>query len=608
MRSWRGPVLLGILGSLLVAPQPAWSQAMAEASTVIAKGVHTVAENRVYDRPVVFEDGARIDIAAGATLTFLHGLVANQDAYIFGGEGRVAGVKRLVPEWFGAVGDGITDDTTALQRALNSCDTPGPAPREPASTPGAQAASLPFAEGCAGRGVQLLLRRAYLVSRLDASAYFLNIHAENGWLVAKRDGQYPYLLGLFRHFITITGNLCIEGSYNQGYECMVRVNTRHLICNNVRIFRASLPWGFGNPNWATSGVPGHAELGDSEIEILGGATIWCQRAVELIGANTIVHFNGVLLGSYTNTLAEDDPRRDAWLEGDRTLVRSIGSLFYFTGGQMANFTQDYPMIEVQPIRCTQPQYFSEYGGVYVANSHVECGNLFKAVNPHNIPMQDYRGNPVVKHSVRFALTSCGGYMTGSAPPIVTEPSFTHGIRIENCNFYGMKNRDAERDGLIAVIGNPECRVKIDESSFNEAHIKGLDSVQGGARLFPMAMIFEAEQPTVGADGMLRFEKFVPSPDNGNFKTCYDFSRGAFTVPPGGLVRIDVDIAVEQEGGGLELTLNGVAVRRKLPVGGETAFRHVFSTLSKGDVVGVRLLDQKQGVGRAGRMPITAGRD
>lgn len=71
-------------------------------------------------------------------------------------------------------------------------------------------------------------------------------------------------------------------------------------------------------------------------------------------------------------------------------------------------------------------------------------------------------------------------MTGSAPSIVTDSSFTHGIRIENCNFCGMKSMDDERDGLIAVIGNPECRVRIDDSSPNEARAEGLNSVQGGA--------------------------------------------------------------------------------------------------------------------------------
>jgi len=608
MLKHKGLTRFGIFLVLLANHCTSWGKDSAYESTVIEKGVHVVSENRVYNDSVVFEDGAQIDIGADVTVTFLKGIVANQDAHIFGGKGRVAGIKRLVPEWFGAVADGVTDDTVALQRTLNSCEKPLPIPPDPAPAQGAHASALPFSEGCAGRGVQLLLRRAYLVSRLEANAYFLNIHAENGWLVAQKEGRFPYLLGLNRHFMTITGHLCIEGSYNQGYDSMVRVNTRHLISQNVRVFRASLAWYFGNPHWVASGVPGHAELGDSEIQIIGGDVEWCQRAVELVGANTIVHFNGVILNSYVNTPAESDPRREAWIKGDRTLVRSIGALLYFTGGQMANFTPEYPMIEVQPIRCSQPQYFSEYGGVYLANSHVECGNLFRALNPHNIPMQDYKGNPVVKHSVRFTMTSCGGYMPGSAAPIVTAPSFTHGIRVENCNFYGMKNADEERDGLLADIGNPECRVRIDESSFNDAHIKGLNSVQGGARLFPVAMIFAAEKPVSDSEGRLCFEEFIPSPDNGNFRACYDFSKGVFTVPPGGLVRVEFDLAIQQEEGDFEMTLNGVAVRRANACGGEVALRHVFPSLKNGDCVAVRSLNPKCGIGHVGQMRITAGRD
>lgn len=80
------------------------------------------------------------------------------------------------------------------------------------------------------------------------------------------------------------------------------------------------------------------------------------------------------------------------------------------------------------------------------------------------------------------------------------------------------------------------------------------------------------------------------------------------MPPGGLARVEFDVVVEQESGGIELALNGVYLRRALPNGGEVALRHVFPALKKGDRVAVRLLDPEHDVGWAGRMQITAGSD
>ena len=50
-----------------------YSAQAAEETTVIKKGSHLVAENLFYSGPVVFEDGARLDIAANVTVTFAKG-------------------------------------------------------------------------------------------------------------------------------------------------------------------------------------------------------------------------------------------------------------------------------------------------------------------------------------------------------------------------------------------------------------------------------------------------------------------------------------------------------------------------------------------------------
>ncbi|NLE28459.1 MAG: hypothetical protein GX629_02170, partial [Phycisphaerae bacterium] len=353
-----------------------------------AKGRYSFTSNIIFDKPVILDEGALFDISEGITVTFGSAFTAGT-GQVFTGKGHVRGLKKLMPEWFGAIGDGITDDTRAIQKTLDCCEDRG------------------YSMGSAGTGNVVVLTGSYLVSSLDVKSTYVTIHSENAWLIAQSTGSYPYLLKFTRHFCRITGTLFIEGNYNLGYECMINVNTRHFIAHNVTIWRASLGWLFGNRSWATSGIPGDAEKGDSEIEIIGGATVHCLRGVEIVGANTIVVFSNALIYSYPWTLPKEDPRKAAWESADSTLVRCIGSLVYFTGGGLANFSSKIPLIEVQPIRCTKPQYFSNYGGVYIANAHIESGNLFATANPNNIPTQDSKGNPVVQEMKSLILTSCG---------------------------------------------------------------------------------------------------------------------------------------------------------------------------------------------------------
>lgn len=72
--------------------------------------------------------GATLDVAGGKTLS-LNGPLSATPQQIFSGSGTVrfgtGSVKEVLSEWWGAKPDGATDDTTAMQAALNAYTTDG---------------------------------------------------------------------------------------------------------------------------------------------------------------------------------------------------------------------------------------------------------------------------------------------------------------------------------------------------------------------------------------------------------------------------------------------------------------------------------------------------
>ena len=70
---------------------------------------------------LVFQKGAIINVASGRTLT-INGVIQTGLYQIFDNSGTITGtpkIRYISPFWFGALGDGSNDDTSAIQDALN---------------------------------------------------------------------------------------------------------------------------------------------------------------------------------------------------------------------------------------------------------------------------------------------------------------------------------------------------------------------------------------------------------------------------------------------------------------------------------------------------------
>jgi len=89
----------------------------------VPKGTYKLTDNVTVDSTVTikFSNAAKISIATAKTFT-INGKLEAGLSQIFSGAGTVViakgGVEKIVPQWWGAVGDGTADDTVAIQSAL----------------------------------------------------------------------------------------------------------------------------------------------------------------------------------------------------------------------------------------------------------------------------------------------------------------------------------------------------------------------------------------------------------------------------------------------------------------------------------------------------------
>lgn len=151
-----------------------------------------------------FEQGAMLSVDSGKTLTIYAEIEAGEHQ-IFGGAGAVIGIRSVLPEWFGAVGDNVADDLAAFNKAMNS-----------------------VGNSYSGRGVEQIIR-------LSARSYYLSgpwnlyptVHCN---LIVRGSG--PVLGGTRLRFATNQHGVWVRGNANPITAiCNFKLQDFGVVCN-----------------------------------------------------------------------------------------------------------------------------------------------------------------------------------------------------------------------------------------------------------------------------------------------------------------------------------------------------------------------------------------
>ena len=330
---------------------------------------------------------------------------------------------------FGAVGDGVTDDTLAIQTLLNLYGGDYEVPRTidvevlfPAGTYKVSSLTVP-------RRVNLRFLGSHL-SPLDTTTSRTHLIKFAG-----------------RNKVT---NLCINMDYAMNYDTVIWCRGRYIDFILPEIWRAKCVFVFGDPAWegdAASGV-----LGDSEITLIGGNTAHCITHSRLYGQNTIVTFTGGHQAySYKWSLPDGDPRKAAWEALPEITIINCGALLYLTGAFTGNFSGAQPnfLSKIQVVN--DPAYVNSYGRFILSGSHIESGFYLYCESPGAVPIQDAK-------TKLLTMNACAGYISGGRGGyLIDTQNATQGVDIRASNFYGNVGNN--------IVYSVSGKVHVDEDSF-----------------------------------------------------------------------------------------------------------------------------------------------
>jgi hypothetical protein len=460
---------------------------------------------------------------------------------------------------FGAVGDGVANDTAAIQAAINY--------------------------GIAANAKVIIPSGDYLVDMVQVkdAVYDFTLHCENAFLIGTATTARLGVIDVVNcvdfhmtgswHFISNDNANYDAGLYIRAQAGTSQATSRVNVYNpTFRNFKVGMAVGSYNIDFQCS-----------EINVFGANFFKCPIAVYNGGSQTGTSYNGCNLVSEINNAFVGSVCRAIWIEGGFVTV---------VGGSVVNAESTTGQtILFNP--ASSALYGNPYGIVRIAGSHIETASQMAVIANNrslSAPTSDMSN---------LTITAAGGFVSSGIATqdfiFIGDATFAGYVQVTDCNFYS----NAPRTQYNVSSASSLAKIKTDKASFNKNFMGWLNGVSGGKLLHDQELIVDAygiNATLPSGESVLKFLNAGAS--TLRYGAYYSTSTGLFTVPGGGLKYLNVRAFIlggSTPTGDIYVKLNGNIVRFGRYSSGIGEIDATLQNLSAGDTVGVYI---NQGSGNA----------
>lgn len=404
------------------------------------------------------------------------------------------------PGWFGAVGSG---NVTA---ALQACDV------------AATAAGLPYS-----------LHGTYSVSMFKPSqgAVIYAACTLNGNATVATD----CILDLSSSLVTIIGRLGVDGQLNTNYQYGFWYRgsqTQYIFSFGLSVARCKKAGAVGSTA-KPSGIV-------SESTFYNIQTYCCPGGIDVIGVETIVSFIGCHISADRFGMPAGSPFEQVPVRG---ITCTGGNVAVIGGELICTSLTNGALVEMQPLGGSSEGV--RWGEVRVIGACIESASPFAALtNPSGLTI-----NSTFNTRGKLLFSGCSGFYSqdSSAAVFDTTPTYDGTITFTDNNLNYPGNRSQPNISLLSS----KADVYFGASPFGPGFNHPLSGTFGGIVHFEDRLVLDVQDISgqalaTGANNVLLYKSAdVVNDGLGRFSAYYAASTGTFTVPPGGLYGIEVEV-------------------------------------------------------------------